>query len=1726
MSGMKHRKVRHYTESVFTGVQTRPDFDLIAKSFKTVNQILSKQSFLNADLAAKAMPDSENTDGKKRTSANKKNKLVNLGGIIYDPNQKYEPGKKFKHYVTAEERYMVSFGIGADTPNWGWIDDKKPTIQQVIASKNNKPKVNVTKYTRDMRTGNIIENSGIEIKASPLGQTIRDKNPGGSIMHDAARAGGLVVDALGKFRCPPGTPAANQFTDHLGSNCIGTLAGDTEALMHEVAHFAGQHEAGHLNMRGLASTTGASLNLPNPSVIANTPSSDLLDEIRKQIPNWSPEYEKQVMAFIDMRSRVEEEMKAREKSVETLAATHGVTGLSRDRNGDIFTVLQAMQNAGLISDFDVTGILVAADQDPAYAQILAHLDVKFADPNATLHDKLMGHEQFFVFSYFHSLIDKKGNQLYPSEQDAIKATRKFYEDKANGLNTKEIKTIDSEIQGMWEHQRGFLTGFTQLHLEDPTHSENIQFISKLYDGDELYTHAEAAPQGGGKHLICVNPLDTLNNPPPPKLNFNEALVFSVDPGPPYTDAQKQLAITRAVAQYTFLQDVNRMYAANLPYALGGGQSSTGAQIFWHEFSHTLQWDAIEQELRAQNKNLQNLSNQEVGQIMYKVVTDKTSGFNLDSLTGRTTESLIESRLDAIAGQYSQNMQQDVIRAIVENGEKSTQFQQARRLVELETTADIYSLRRLGVVSGSDIDDALEWMDRQKARPIDWQASIPTQGTSLAPIIAANLKLPTPTNPDGSINVGNPRPGRTSINAQYIREGRLDPDEINMRLWDIQGTPWGQTVGGPSGVRNKFVQDYLKSYFPNQELESLSDDEIVQVSQACLEEAKRLRSLPVPSGPSIDKDKMNGYRDAQNGAKRLDSYADSLQDVIDLRAELIRQTGPNGTPVIHLDANGNKIKPKSPYAGKPGSAHKQFKTAFKKGQMDQETLYELANEHKEDLTEDEYNELIDLADWDPTAEAEKASLDDDSFWSKAADEIPDDPFADEDSTKDPFSPDYIKPEDSSSSIGKDRKSSRTSKRKGLNSAARMHSVTAQRVFTPEEQNAIKDSTSSPRFLNGLASSGSSLDTAIAQSAFRRRVLTDAGIKVEPPKPGQSSTNVLADNHIESYLHPLLEAMDKTPSSKDMAIEVTESDFDGVALKPGFEINHTNFAIGTSPSIDENINKPNRSVLIHIPSGSRVAVQTQGRGKEPKIIIPPGAIKIIKNDGSGDIHAQVVSQQSSSDVLNTLKRKISKASGKMTGDNKRETSKIIDSLDKIIAQKNNRGPIDNKDIVSRQIGQRNSNILLTLKSQGSAPFGAGIKPDDKMPDSQSEIFKSINRRLGTTLGESLDSRHSNYVTRVSNVIKEMKNKDTAVVENPVKFSATTQEVLNQYTDKQINKLISDAGAQIHMGINKNLVVQIDDLSKLGENDGIFRTAENDSIEMLKKQNDILHGFSDSSSHLHRPIQAEVRHFQHDRDIAELLKNKGGANSTPEFYSESSSIKAVLRPETSSRSGYGYKDFSQRDTPVIPITSTNRKLIDTGISDNSKQSDPIVTQQSRLNEILDGAVTGKYTSIVGTKDNPSFMALIPGGINRKEIQHVEYPLSRLDITRDSIKENDGILGRQTISSQLKSMGLTDAEIEKFYNSGGLIGGGPTPPIAMRLMQFREAQNKRNELRKYGIDKVKFVNPEGIDIENPRTWQKDMTATTESAQRLLEKEAVKQVKLHLQNYVQTAVKQRKKAV
>ena len=222
------RATRYILSDRVIGYERR-NYEAIGAAFKINAVIAATKPELDPEWSVKAL-NGASKESEKATSGGVKDRVPELR---FAPTKKRGPGQVLKLHVSASD--MLAPG---DEPNFGWVDPprafpksaQREVMQQALDWKRRQPKIIIDEYDVDPRTGQRIESSrqGVEVKA--LGRSLGSLVPGGSLGRRAARALNLIVDADGKFRCPPGTPAANQFTDEFGTNCFAPTASARRGL--------------------------------------------------------------------------------------------------------------------------------------------------------------------------------------------------------------------------------------------------------------------------------------------------------------------------------------------------------------------------------------------------------------------------------------------------------------------------------------------------------------------------------------------------------------------------------------------------------------------------------------------------------------------------------------------------------------------------------------------------------------------------------------------------------------------------------------------------------------------------------------------------------------------------------------------------------------------------------------------------------------------------------------------------------------------------------------------------------------------------------------------------------------------------------------------------------------------------------------------------------------------------------------------------------------------------------------------------------------------------------------------------------------------------------------------------------------------------------------------------------------------------------------------------------
>lgn len=218
---MRQQKIvafRFLVSSKFAPVITK-SIQERADEFSETQTFLSIYPFsVNYSIKA-AMGAVRQTGGGKRNAAadnkakrKKDTNLKRLGIYSFDP----KATRQAKQYFEIRPRFNLD-GSRGDVPNVGWLDAPKSvkpdeynkTVVEYLKSKK-EPAIIARPAKMNKRTGQL----SVKAIGPSIGSTF------GNIGQVAARAIGIVVDGNGRMRCPPGVPAANQFTDDVGSNCF------------------------------------------------------------------------------------------------------------------------------------------------------------------------------------------------------------------------------------------------------------------------------------------------------------------------------------------------------------------------------------------------------------------------------------------------------------------------------------------------------------------------------------------------------------------------------------------------------------------------------------------------------------------------------------------------------------------------------------------------------------------------------------------------------------------------------------------------------------------------------------------------------------------------------------------------------------------------------------------------------------------------------------------------------------------------------------------------------------------------------------------------------------------------------------------------------------------------------------------------------------------------------------------------------------------------------------------------------------------------------------------------------------------------------------------------------------------------------------------------------------------------------------------------------------------
>lgn len=810
MTGVNYKKIRHYAPGI-QSKQTRLDPDFSAILFKAGVRVTSSAERLIADVSIKAaMPtlNSSNgdSDGKKRgLQSASESTMANIQGVVFDPKGKKESGTYLKLHVTEPERKQALISQDPKA-NFGWV---KFGESNSIKSPRG-VKVNVSRQKLDPRSGKPIASTGHDpfdpfapymnngMRVKGLGESIGQSNSGSKLIHFTARAAGVVVDALGKFRCPEGTPAANRFTNERGEGCFAVNLDQLKNIATSLASIV----SGSVDERGSITENlmRQGVNVGEIRRIYRESGMRGLASLASKISGLGGEGHRFGEKYYDDPSyRASIAPKLRETMRLTEGASERMAIIRRQKKETL---------TKLMADYK---IVPSGDEEK---DIIALLEKIGADDKFGLaadgHEFYVGgskesHEKFLIEKFF--ITHEEAVQKYfPDIKNSRELQDRYETDKKLGVETPLTKAIDAMINRDREMKIGALE---QIAIDATERPDSLKKVIIQVDPASLGHNGPENHRG----FLVLNGMsmgDILYIGPGPAIEGHRGTppegsidLYTATGG---TQEEQWQAIAAAIQADETGRHWAHTFGVDLAAIQGEGWRDFGAQTAAHEAYHFQQVLAIKEYLIFNQatlgitEDIGSMDNSELFNLAHAFLENASPQMLREAL-GADIEDLISARLDGIAGAYSGVSQQDALAKIEAAKAGVVTVKDAnmkRSLALLETMAELGANSRVGLV-GIEIDELVNHVFHAKRDEPESFSPPRIPGEPLVPDTPLYAPRPmawgvpwwTPEEVPGNSGTGgggqrgphDPFSGRrTSEIAKKIREGTLTTDDLDELLY--------------------------------------------------------------------------------------------------------------------------------------------------------------------------------------------------------------------------------------------------------------------------------------------------------------------------------------------------------------------------------------------------------------------------------------------------------------------------------------------------------------------------------------------------------------------------------------------------------------------------------------------------------------------------------------------------------------------------------------------------------------------------------------------------------------------------------------------------------------------------------------------------------------------------------------------------------------------------------
>lgn len=1401
MTGKKTNKQRFIISSrLLVPSAARKDMSEKAMEFKNAVNASIKKPQLDVDVAVKAAnmnskPTYNDTDGKKRdfTGENVPG-LEQVDGYRWAKNKKYEEGDVLQLFPSLESRSSSS-----TKPNFGWIT---PEVSEGPVQE--KPQIRITKYKTNPKTGEIIRSTGkildgfapwtgrtyeeneeisknargeqkgsfgdIQTKNLP-GRSIRSRVPGGNLLARSASKFGIWVDAGNKFRCPPGTPAANQFTDAMGTNCFGIGA---ERAIKLIADKVGD---------AVRAMNDAKFDMTPPSFSSGATTTDTDTPSRPAPPSKGRQFLRSVGVLFDAATNfaltgefvsdfIYEEWDV-DRPVVNPPDVHTAAGAAKRHNfGDakVPPALRSFKNAmerGQRADRRITSVIDDAKKileiDTSSSAVKENDDV-YALVGAL---QKRGWEVEIQRDPKARRLKGAGLQKWAEER-----TKKLWQEGNPGKDwdmvreDKKAQLVGMIKQEYLDLERGILEGLAYKYLQNPEQANKDIKIIRFQPGDagkndEAGFQFEFGQQTGGAagdRKIQTDPqgmtyikLDNMHRQfrevtKLPQIRPDEALVVEAVGG---SDAAGKAAVADYLSDTT---NPGKRLAA-----LTGGAQGYARFVAFHESNHAQTGgaaleDAQRQmdargyiELRDQNGEMQ--------KIVVKSIKDLTSGQAMDILWNfygeetskalqETLKDLYDKGLIHAAGGYAMEQLQ------------ATDPRAGRRVVH-ETLAELAALREYGFVFGPDVDEALSEVDKYNENRF-FEERI-TRGMEDAP---------------GLSTLGRGDPTTTaSENLDGTPEGMARYEKLLMEALKV------------SAQDKKAI---LKKM--NKELKNMDEDELIETA----------------AWRELDKYLISENIDLADPVKS-EFFSEALKNI---KKEWNERFGVGASSNKRykqmVDAKREELDILTPEE-KQAKARDQRRAEYL-GILEEMSREELMIRlSSADARKSAANGLGELEEINAEEELLKKEIikrareagDTRSFAKIVAE---------------------VKEEVEKKNSPRPKKVRKYKSIEETRETGKLERARLRKKLTKEQADAVKQlgDMKEPGVIQLLEpEKQSTVGPSINKKHNRLKKL---GIETDP----RSVDSASFDEQIENILIPSMEAMDLSSVGVAMDIEVLidvepgeltgrsiGKKFDVQKLTSGTMINKKEAPKSPRRKKDSVTGKSQRRVIVEVQPGDRGMFPKSEKGTTQTFVMPPGSFEVVSRDEDGTLRVRAVRQKDAKEVVDDLVKSVSEGAGNQLW--RQSTSRRIRA-------------IGDKRVVSKMNSSEESASL----SSGGSALSVRDKTPKRIRERNRQIERSIEKLGSTFLMD--DSTDPTETIRPSSKIKTnpldaLSGKDTDL-SIPIDKNSIEPEVrnlLDSLPKAEIDDRINRSAFKFHTGMDRRVRVRMreSELDKFAES-GVFRSA----------------------------------------------------------------------------------------------------------------------------------------------------------------------------------------------------------------------------------------------------------------------------------------------------------------